>query len=58
LTTATAAVLAILALSLTLGGCGYGSSYTPHQNPGPTMLTVTAQSGTTSHTATVNVTVQ
>jgi uncharacterized protein (TIGR03118 family) len=54
----TAAVLAMFALSLTLGGCGYGSSYTPPQNSGPAVLTVTAQSGTLTHTATVNVTVQ
>lgn len=54
----TAAVLGMFALSLTLGGCGYGSSYTPPQNSGPAVLTVTAQSGTLSHTATVNVTVQ
>jgi len=54
----TAAVLAVFSLSLTLGGCGYGSSYVPPQNPGPAVLTVTAQSGTLSHTATVNVTVQ
>ena len=53
----TAAVLGVFVLSLTLGGCGYGSSYTPPQNPGPAVLTVTAQSGTLSHTATVNVTV-
>jgi uncharacterized protein (TIGR03118 family) len=54
---ATAAVLGVFALSLTLGGCGYGSSYTPPQNAGPAILTVTAQSGSISHTATVNVTV-
>jgi uncharacterized protein (TIGR03118 family) len=54
---ATAAVLGVFALSLTLGGCGYGSSYTPPQTQGPAVLTVTAQSGTLSHTATVNVTV-
>jgi hypothetical protein len=54
---ATAALLGVFALSLTLGGCGYGSSYTPPQNAGPAVLTVTAQSGTLSHTATVNVTV-
>ena len=54
----TMAVLTIFALSLTLGGCGYGSSYTPPANSGPAVLTVTAQSGTLSHTATVNVTVQ
>jgi uncharacterized protein (TIGR03118 family) len=54
-----AAVLAVFALSLSLGGCGYGSSYTPPaQNSGPAVLTVTAQSGSLSHTATVNVTVQ
>lgn len=55
----TAAALAMFALSLTLGGCGYGSSYTPPpQNSGPAVLTVTAQSGTLTHTANVNVTVQ
>ncbi len=53
-----AAALAVFSFSLALGGCGYGSSYTPPANPGPALLTVTAQSGTTSHTATVNVTVQ
>ena len=55
---ATVGVVAIFAISLTLGGCGYGSSYTPPQNSGPAVLTVTAQSGAISHTATVNVTVQ
>ena len=56
---ATAGVLAIFALSLTLVGCGYGSSYTPPQlNPGPAVLTVTAQSGSLTHTQSVNVTVQ
>jgi uncharacterized protein (TIGR03118 family) len=54
---ATTAALAIFAFSLALGGCGYGSSYMPPQNAGPAVLTVTAQSGTISHTATVNVTV-
>jgi uncharacterized protein (TIGR03118 family) len=53
----TVGVLAIFALSLTMAGCGYGSSYTPPQNSGPAILTVTAQSGAISHTATVNVTV-
>lgn len=56
---ATAGVLAIFALSLTVVGCGYGSSYTPpQQNPGPAVLTVTAQSGSLTHTQSVNVTVQ
>jgi uncharacterized protein (TIGR03118 family) len=57
---ATAAILTISAFSLALGGCGYGSgtSYMPPSNPGPAMLTVTGQSGSTSHTATVNITVQ
>ena len=55
---ATAAVLAIFALSLTLVGCGYGNSYMPPQNSGPAMLTVTAQSGSISHTANVSITVQ
>jgi len=54
----TIAALAIFALSLTLGGCGYGSSYTPPQNPGPAVFMVSAQSGAISHSATVNVTVQ
>jgi uncharacterized protein (TIGR03118 family) len=54
---ATAALLAVFAFSLAMGGCGYGSSYTPPMNPAPAVLTVTAQSGTLSHTATVNVTV-
>jgi uncharacterized protein (TIGR03118 family) len=53
-----AAALAVFSFSLALGGCGYGSSYTPPANPGPAVMTVTAQSGTISHTATVNVTVQ
>ena len=55
---ATATVLAIFALSLTLVGCGYGSSYMPPQNSGPALLTVTAQSGSLSHTANVSITVQ
>lgn len=55
----TAAALAIFALLLALGGCGYGSSYTaPTQNSGPAVMTITATSGSISHTATVNVTVQ
>ena len=54
---ATAALLAVFAFSLAMGGCGYGNSYTPPMNPAPAVLTVTAQSGTLSHTATVNVTV-
>jgi len=54
----TAAGIVIFAFSLALGGCGYGSNYTAPQNAGPAVLTVTAQSGTTSHTATINVTVQ
>ena len=53
-----AAALAVFSFSLALGGCGYGSSYTPPANPGPAVMTVTAQSGTLSHTTTVNVTVQ
>ena len=55
---ATATVLTIFALSLTLVGCGYGSSYMPPQNSGPAMLMVTAQSGSLSHTANVSITVQ
>jgi hypothetical protein len=55
---ATATVLAVFALSLTLVGCGYGSSYMPPQNSGPAMLMVTAQSGSLSHTANVSITVQ
>jgi len=56
---ATTAALAIFALSLTLAGCGYGSgsSYTPPQNSGPAVLTVTAQSGAITHSAIVYVTV-
>jgi uncharacterized protein (TIGR03118 family) len=54
----TAAVLGALALSLTLGGCGYGSSYTAPQNAGPAMMTVTAQSGSVTQSTTVSVTVQ
>lgn len=53
---ATAAV-AIVALSLTLGGCGgYGSSTQP--NRGTASIMVAARSGAISHTATVRVTVQ
>jgi hypothetical protein len=56
LLTASAAV-AIVVLSFTLGGCGgYGSSMQP--NRGTASIMITAQSGTTSHTATVSVTVQ
>ena len=54
---ATAVAMAIFALSLTVMGCGYGSSYSPPQNAGPAVMTVTAQSGSLSHAATVNVTV-
>lgn len=54
----TAAALAIFTLSLTMGGCGYGSSHAAPQNAGPAVMTITAQSGSLSHTATVNVTVQ
>lgn len=60
---ATTAALALFALSLTLAGCGYGSgsgsgsSYTPPQNSGPAVLTVTAQSGAITHSAIVYVTV-
>jgi hypothetical protein len=56
LLTATAAVI-IVALSLTLGGCGgYGSSM--QSNQGTASIVVTAQSGAISHSATVRVTVQ
>lgn len=55
---ATLGALTLLAFSLAMSGCGYGSSYTPPQNSGPAMLTVTAQSGMLSHTATISVTVQ
>jgi len=56
LLTATA-VLAFVALSVTLGGCGgYGSSMQP--NRGTASVMVTAQSGTISHTTTVRVTVE
>jgi uncharacterized protein (TIGR03118 family) len=56
LLTATA-VLAIAALSVTLGGCGgYGSNTQP--NRGTASIMVVAQSGAISHTTTVEVTVQ
>lgn len=55
---ATAAGLAIFALSLTLGGCGYGSSYNPPQNAGPATMTITATSGSVMQTTSVSVTVQ
>jgi uncharacterized protein (TIGR03118 family) len=56
LLTATA-VLAIVALSVTLGGCGgYGSNTQP--NRGTASIMVIAQSGAISHTTTVKVTVQ
>jgi uncharacterized protein (TIGR03118 family) len=56
LLTATA-MLALVALSLTLGGCGgYGSSMQP--NRGTASVMVMAQSGTISHTTTVRVTVE
>jgi len=54
---ATATLLAAVSFSLALGGCGYGNSYTPPANPGPAVMTITAQSGTLTHTTTVNVTV-
>lgn len=54
----TAAALVIFAFSLTMGGCGYGSNYTAPQNSGPAVMTITAQSGSLTHTATVNITVQ
>jgi len=52
-----AAVVAIVVLSFTLVGCGGYSSTTP-PNRGTNSIVVTAQSGTLSHTSTVNVTVQ
>lgn len=56
LLTATA-VLAIVGLSLTFGGCGgYGNSTQPSR--GTASIMVTAQSGAISHSATVSVTVQ
>lgn len=54
----TALALTLCACLLILGGCGYGSSYTAPQNAGPAVMTITATSGSLSHTATVNVTVQ
>jgi uncharacterized protein (TIGR03118 family) len=54
---ATTAAMAILVLSLPLGGCGgYGSGI--HPNRGTASIIVTAQSGAISHTAIVRVTVQ
>jgi len=56
LLTATA-VMAIVGLSFTLGGCGgYGSSMQP--NRGTASIMITAQSGAIAHTAIVSVTVQ
>jgi len=56
LLTATAAV-AIIALGLTIGGCGgYGS--TMPTNRGTASILVTAQSGSIAHTTTVSVTVE
>jgi uncharacterized protein (TIGR03118 family) len=52
-----AAVAAIVALGLVMGGCGgYGSNTKP--NRGTVSIMVTAQSGAISHTTTVQVTVQ
>jgi uncharacterized protein (TIGR03118 family) len=52
-----AAVAAIIALGLVVGGCGaYGSSTQP--NRGTASIVVTAQSGAVSHTTTVEVTVE
>jgi len=52
-----ATLLATVGLSLGLGGCGgYGNNVQP--NRGTASITVTAQSGSTSHTTTINVTVQ
>jgi uncharacterized protein (TIGR03118 family) len=52
-----AASLAIVALLVTLGGCGgYGSGMPP--NRGTASVVVTAQSGTISHTSVVSVTVE
>jgi hypothetical protein len=54
---AATAVLAIVALSVTFGGCGgYGSNTQP--NRGTASIMVVAQSGAISHTTTVKVTVQ
>jgi uncharacterized protein (TIGR03118 family) len=51
------AIAVIIALGLVTGGCGgYGSSTQP--NRGTASIMVTAQSGTISHTTTVEVTVQ
>jgi len=53
----TAAAVTIVALSLTLAGCGgYGSGMLP--NRGTASVMVTARSGAILHTATVRVTVQ
>ena len=53
----TGAAVTIVALGLAIGGCGgYGSNTQP--NRGTASIRVTAQSGTTSHTTTVSVTVQ
>ena len=52
-----AATAAIVALGLTIGGCGgYGSSTQP--NRGTASIRVIAESGTISHVTTVSVTVQ
>ena len=54
---ATSAAAVIVLLGLAIGGCGgYSSSAQP--NRGTASITVTAQSGTISHTTTVRVTVQ
>jgi len=54
---AATAVLAIVGLSLTLGGCGGYGSATP-SNRGTALVNIVAQSGAISHTTTVSVTVQ
>jgi hypothetical protein len=52
-----ASAAAILTLCLVIGGCG-GYSNNSQANKGTATIMVTAQSGTVSHTTTVNVTVQ
>jgi uncharacterized protein (TIGR03118 family) len=57
LTTVTA-TLAIVALGFTISGCGGGYSSAKRADRGTTLIKITAQAGTISHTTTVSVTVQ
>ncbi len=53
-----ATCLFLLSISVAMGGCGSSSSPASGTPPGTTSMMITATSGTVSHSATVNLTVQ